>query len=59
LVRNIAEDVNATLSPKIYFVNVIAAESECKEKLLNRRIKRESKRKLGLGIVLKPTRLHG
>jgi hypothetical protein len=34
------------------------AERELKEKM-NRKIKMEKKRKLGLGIVLKPTRLHG
>jgi hypothetical protein len=32
-------------------------ERELKEKL-NRKIKREKKRKLGLGIILKPPRLH-
>jgi hypothetical protein len=33
------------------------AEKEYKEKV-NRKIKRERKRKLGLGIVLKPSQLH-
>jgi hypothetical protein len=33
-------------------------EKELKEKL-NRKIKRERKRKLGLGMVLKSPRLHG
>jgi hypothetical protein len=34
------------------------AERECKEKV-NRKVRRERKRKLRLGIILKPTRLHG
>jgi len=34
------------------------AESECKEEM-NRKIKRERKRKLILGIVSKPHWLHG
>jgi hypothetical protein len=62
LVRNSVEDVNVILSPQKSFVNVAdAAEDyssrkrECKEKV-NR--KRERKRKLGLGIILKPSRLH-
>ncbi|HEU4821998.1 MAG TPA: hypothetical protein VFS97_01095 [Nitrososphaeraceae archaeon] len=48
LVRNIAEDASATLSLKRYFVNFSGmqlrgtpAERECKEKLLNRKIKRK------------------
>jgi hypothetical protein len=64
--KNTVEDVNV-----IYFITksifcqccgmqlrTTPAERECKEEM-NRKIKRERKRKLGLGIVLKPTRLHG
>jgi hypothetical protein len=63
LAKNIAEDANVTLSPKIYCqccgmqLRGSLAEREFKEKVYSKK-KKERKRKLRLGIVLKSPRLH-